>query len=342
MNLIKYAGYYCTMAAILAWGMVQPAFADAADAASAPAATEQIFARINGKPVSMQEFWARYNSIIRQRFYHGAPPERQAEAVRQEVADLLIERKLLIEEAEKRGFQPDEARIERAVANADARYGAAPQWQKQREALLPGLKEQVAQQSLYEQIEKKVRDVPLPTAAEVRAYYDQNPELFTEPEKLHMSMIVLKVDPGAPREDWAKAREEMHQIMARIKDGADFADMARQYSTDKSASNGGDLGYVHGGMLSENLQAKIDKFQIGEMTDPVTILEGVAIYRLDGRQPSKLREFAEVEQRAQDLLQRDRVDQAWKDTVNHLRAAAKIEILAPLASGSTTQDENAK
>lgn len=343
MNLMKRA-ICCLVALLPGWGMAQTAMAEETPAASAavaaateaapvPAPVGQVFATVNGKPILAQEFKVRYNAIIRQRFYHGAPPESQAEALRQEVADLLIERALLIEEAERRGIQPDMAKIEQAVASADKRYAEEPGWQQQRETVLPRLKEQYVRQSLFEQAEKTVRDVPPPDPAEVRAFYDQKPELFTEPEKLYMSIIVLSVDPSSPKEEWVKAREEMQKIVQRIKDGAEFAEMARQYSKDKSASNGGNMGYVHSGMLAEHLQAKIDSFQPGDMTDPVTILEGVGIYRLDERVPSKLMEFAEVEQRARDLLQRERVEQTWKETISRLRAAARIEILLPIGSG---------
>lgn len=346
MNLMKSA-ICCLVAVLPGWGVMQAARAEEAPApaaaatAPAPAPVELVFARVNDKPILAQEFKARYNAIIRQRFYHGAPPESQAEAVRQEVADLLIERELLIGEAGKRGIQPDTAKIEQAVANADKRYAEDPGWQQQREALLPRLKEQHTRQNLFEQIEKAVRDVPLPSSPESRAFYDQKPELFTEPEKLYMSIIVLSVDPSSPKEEWTKAREEMQKIIQRIKEGASFADMARQHSKDKSASNGGNMGYVHSGMLAEHLQAKMDKFQIGEMTEPVSILEGVAIYRLDERVPSKLMEFAEVEQRARDLLHRDRVDQTWKDTISRLRADAKIEILLPISSGDSAKQGEA-
>jgi hypothetical protein len=345
MKLTKHA--LCGALAPVAWAallaLAPPAAAEEASApTAAPAPAEQVFATVNGKPITAQEFKARYNAVIRQRYYHGAPPERQAEAVRQEIADLLIERILLVEEAERRGFQPDMARVEQTAAAADKRYAEEPGWEQRRGELLPKLKEQIAKQSLYEQIEKAVRDVPPPAVAEVRSFYDQKPELFTEPEKLYMSTIVLSVDPSSPKEAWAKAREEMQKIIQRIKDGADFAEMARQYSQDKSAANGGNMGYVHSGMLAEHLQAKMDKFQIGDMTDPTSVLEGVAIYRLDDRVPSKLMEFAEVEQRARDLLQRERVEQAWKDTIARLRAAAKIEILLPLGGGApATQTDSA-
>ncbi|MDH4284307.1 MAG: peptidylprolyl isomerase [Gallionellaceae bacterium] len=334
----------CAMVLVLGWGFMQPALAEEAPSTAVSAeapekpSPEQIFARVNGKPVTQREFDARFYNIIRQRFYHGLPPGDQADAVRKEVSDLLIDFELLVEEAEKRGIKPEEEKIEKVVASAEARFGTNPEWQKQREEMIPKIKAQVARQSLYDQIEKQIKGVPKPTTTEARAFYDKNLDLFTEPVKLNMSIIVQRVDPSAPKEDWTRAREEIQKLIARIKEGADFSELARQYSTDKSASNGGNLGYVHTGMLNDYLQTRIDSFRVGEMTEPTTILEGVGVYRLDERVPSKLREFADVEQRAMDLLERENIEQAWKKTIDSLRAAAKIEILAPIADSSNTNE----
>lgn len=336
----------CAIAMILSWGIAQSVQAEETIAASAPVAAsstppvEQIFARVNGKPISQREFDARFYNIIRQRFYHGMPPGEQADGVRKEVSDLLIDFELLVEEAGKRGIKPDEEKVEKAAAAADARYGSNPEWQKYREEMLPKIKEQVARQSLYDQLEKQIKDVPKPTSGEARAFYDKNPDLFTEPVQLNMSIIVQRVDPSAPKEDWIKAREEIRKLISRIKEGADFAELARQYSTDKSASNGGSLGYVHTGMLNEVLQNEISTFKVGAMTEPTTILEGVAVYRLDERVPSKLREFADVELRATDLLDRERIEQAWKGAIQSLRSAAKIEILASTDDDGSSKKED--
>lgn len=351
MNRAKSLRCY-TVVLMLCWGMAQQtALAeDASSAASAPAAAskhndeEQIFARVNGKPILQRDFDVRLYNLVRQRFYHGMPEGGdQEEVVRKEVSDFLIDFELLVEEARKRGIKPEEEKIEKAAATADARFASNQEWQDVREEVLPKIKEQAARHSLYDQIEQKIKDVPNPAPAEARAFYDKNHDLFTEPVKLSMSLIVQRVDPSAPKEDWLYAREEMKKIIGRAKEGADFAELARQYSQDKSASNGGSLGYVHAGMLNEHLQKEIDSFKPGEMTEPTTILEGIGVYKLDERIPSKLREFADVEQRATDLLQRELVDQAWKGTIDKLRAAAKIEILSgkEIEKAGTSNQETA-
>lgn len=339
-QIVRYFDWRHTLRLLLCAGMashVAPLLAEEAVRASAApnaeivrAAGEQVYALVNGKPVTFQEYRALHAETMRKRFYHGNAPEDQADAVRKEVGDLLIERVLLIEEADRRGIQPDAAAIEKAVAALDARYAKAPEWQKQREQVLSGFKAHVGQQNRLEQLEKQVRDVPPAAEEEVRAYYTKNPGLFTEPESLRMSVILLKVEPSAPKAAWEKAHKKAQAIHERIRGGADFAAEARLHSQDMTASRGGDLGYIHRGMLPEALHEKIDKFPIGVVSEPLVLLEGIALFRLDERVVPKVRDFAEVQPRATELLRREQQERAWRDTISRLRGAASIQILAPL------------
>lgn len=309
----------------------------AASAAAPATHGNHVVAIVNGKSISAQEYETLFAATIRERFYHGKIPEGETEKVRKEALDQLIERVLMEQEAEKRGLKPDQAKLEAAVASYEARYGGSAMWQQQRERLLPDLRAQLSRMDVVEQMEYSLRKVSERTAEEVRAYYDQHPENFTEPEKLHLSTILLRVDPSAPKIIWDKAREEAQGIYKRIKAGADFAELAKLHSNDDSSIRGGDLGYLHRGMLPEALQAQVDSFKQGVVAEPITLLEGIALFRLDGRVPPKLRDFKDVEQRAGELCQRDRETRARGVAIARLRKDAKIEILAPINGSENSQ-----
>ena len=240
---------YSLVLGTLVLGMSMSATAKAEDVAQAPA--ERIFAKVNDRVITLQEFESLYAATIRQRFYQGKVEAGQPEIIRKEVTDIVVERALLLDDADKRGLKPDAAKIEKEVAGYEARYASSPRWKEQREKLLPGLKEQLARQNLLDQMEQLQGAVPALTGDEVRAYYDQHAELFTEPEKLRLSVILLKVDPSAATPEWDKAREEAQAIYQQIVKGKDFAELARTRSGDASAAKGGDLGYVHRGMLPD-------------------------------------------------------------------------------------------
>ena len=307
----------------------------AADAAPAQSPTqapppqhgeETPYATVNGQVITISEYANFFNAALRQKFYHGQVPEGQMAEVREQVTDKMVLRILLTEEAKRRKLVPDEKKIAETIAGYEAQYAASPFWKENRERLLPGLRAQITGQNLVEQLEKSVRAVPDPTDAEVKQFYAAHPELFTEPEKLRLSVILLAVDPSSPKEVWDKARAEAQALYERLRGGADFAEAARIHSSGKEAGEGGDLGYVHRGMLPDTLQEKIDELKVGVVAEPITILEGVAIFYLKDRRVAQLRAFADVTERARGLARREREDAAWSALHASLKAGADIKI----------------
>jgi parvulin-like peptidyl-prolyl isomerase len=290
---------------------------------------KKVYVLVNGTPIYVHQYNLELLNLLKNRYYHGKVPEGKATETRKELTDLMIDRVLLVQDAVQRGFKPDQARIARAVASEKEKNADNPIWQLNSERLVANISEIVGNKDLVEQVNKIVRNVPQPTSADVRAYYDRHLDLFTEPEKLHLSVILLKVDPSSPLEAWADAYTDALEIHHQIKEGADFAELARQRSGDKSAANGGDLGYLHRGMLPAALHGQLDNLHPGEVSEPIKGLQGFEVFRLEGRIPPGEMEFPLVEQRAMELLMREMRDQAVKDNIARLRNSAKIEIITP-------------
>ena len=181
----------------------------------------RVFAVVNGTSISAQEYETTLNTTARNKFYHRQPPEAELVAFKREIADKMINRVLLLAEAKRRGVAPEHDKIRETLAGYEKQYGSSPRWQQERTELLPRVKAQLEQQSVLERLEKEARQVPEPTEGEARAFYKANPNLFTEPEQVRVSVILLKVDPSSPKVAWDKAREEAQAIAKRLKGGAD-------------------------------------------------------------------------------------------------------------------------
>ena len=93
-------------------------------------AAEGALAVINGDPVSYAEFEQFAYAEARQTFYHGAPPEGEHFIeFRSKAADKLIDRKLKVMEARRRGLQPDNEQIDAQLASYEQQYGQEERWQ---------------------------------------------------------------------------------------------------------------------------------------------------------------------------------------------------------------------
>ncbi|HEY0721217.1 MAG TPA: peptidyl-prolyl cis-trans isomerase [Gammaproteobacteria bacterium] len=263
---------------------------------------------------------------MRQRFYHGKIPEGELEKFGNEVLQQMIDRSLLLQEAKRRKLQPDTQAIEAEIAGYDKQYASSERWQKERTQRLPLLRANLEQQSLLKVLEEQVRKVPAPSEKQVRDYYKQNPDKFTTPEKVRVSLILLKVEPSSPATAWQGAMEEGKGLVEKLRKGDDFAALAKLHSGDASAEKGGDLGYIHMGMLAPEAQQAIDQLKPGEISEPVRLLQGVALLRLDDRTAAKLNPFEQVKERAADLQVRDNGDTAWKKVIEQLRKQTTIII----------------
>jgi parvulin-like peptidyl-prolyl isomerase len=313
--------------AVLALALLTSGAAPAA-APPAPAATPAaaVFARIGDSVITQQEFDARYVAAVRAKYYHGKPPDADLAVLRREVGEQMVERALLLREADRRKMRPDDAAVQHKIKAYEQRYAASAQWKQNRATALPPLVAKLEQESVLAQLETSARNGAAPSAAAVSAYYAANPAKFTEPEQMRVAVILLKVDPSAPKEDWIKVDAKAEALAARARKGEDFAALARKYSADPSAAKGGDMGYLHTGMLPDGTQQALAKMAPGATSDSLRLLEGLAVFRLVDRKPAKLLGFDAVKTRAQELAQRDQADQRWNTFLAELKLKTPVRI----------------
>lgn len=295
-------------------------------AAALPARAGDGFATVGDTVVSAADYQRALAVATRKKYYHAKPPEAEYAKFQREVGDEVVNRVLLLAEAKRRGIQPDRAMIDATVAGYDKQYGGSANWKANREKMLAAVVPQLEADSLLDRLGQLVRHVPEPAEAVARAYYDKHKDLFVEPEQVKLSVILLKVDPSSPQAVWSSAKAEAQAIHRRLKAGADFAELAKLHSGDRSAAQGGQMDYTHRGMLPEAVHGVVDALKAKELSEPVQLLEGVAILRLDDRRAAQQRRFEQVKDRAADLWQREEAQARWNRLIAELRRATPVRI----------------
>lgn len=315
-----------TKTLVLALSLVVLAPTGVAFAADPPAVAAKPFATVGETVISNADFKRALTVAMRKKYYHARPPEAEYQQFQREVGDEVVNRVLLLAEARRRGIQPDAEKIATVIAGYDQQYGGSETWKSGRDKMLASVRPQLEAESLLERLGHLVRSVPPPGNDVVRAFYDRNLSLFVEPEQVKLSLILLKVDPSSPQAVWNSAKEEGQRIHKRLKDGADFAELARLHSGDASAAQGGQMDYTHRGMLPQTLAVTVDQLKVKSYSEPVQILQGVAILRLDDRKAARQRPFEAVRQRATELWQREEGESRWKALITDLRRATPVRI----------------
>lgn len=320
------------LAVLISW--VSPGAASLAQDGGAP-----VFANVGDQVVTLADYQAALQQAVRARFYHGTVPQGEMARFQREVGADLVDRLLLLQEAERRQLEPDRDWVRQRMDAYERRYAGNARWQSERDRIVPELSRALETRSRLDRLERRVRDVAPPDETTLRRYYDANPEKFTEPERFRVSVILLRVEASAPSATWEAAKAEAGEILARLRAGEDFAEIARLRSGDGSAPDGGDMGYLHRGMLGDQPQQAVDALAPGEISEPVVLLEGVGIFRLEDRPDRALMAFEEVRERAAGLWMRERGEAAWDALLAQLRADTAITIheehYLPLEAGDS-------
>lgn len=310
------------------------AIAASAPSSAAPSASAPLrapppstpFAVVGDTVIGAADYQRALAVAMRRKYYHAKPPEAELLRFQREVGDEVVNRVLLLAEARRRGIQPDRERIQATVAGYERQYGGSDTWKTSRERMLASVVPQLETESLLDRLEKLVKTVPEPDPAQARAYYDAHRELFVEPEQVKLGVILLRVDPSSNAATWKRAQAEAAGIHQRLRAGADFRELARLHSADRSAARGGELDYTHRGMLPEAVHGIVDKLAPGGLSEPVRLLEGYVLLRLEGRKPAVQRSFEQVRERAGDLWQREQAAARWQALIAQLRAATPVRV----------------
>ena len=285
-----------------------------------------VFAKVGNMSITWMDYESEYASQAGKKFCHGKPSEAIIAEFQREIGDTLITNAMLVQEAKRRKLKPDNAAVNQKLAQFENRFAQDPNWPKARVRVLPIITVRLQNENLRTQLEERVRNVPPPSEKQLRQYYAAHPEKFTSPSQTRVSIILLRVDPAAPDADWQKAIEEGQGLVKRLRAGEDFAAMARDYSGDITAEEGGDMGYLHEGMLPGLPAQTVSKLQPGEISDPVTLMEGVAIFRLTERKPAEINSFKAVRERARELCLAEQSENAWNSLIAKLKKTTPVQV----------------
>jgi peptidyl-prolyl cis-trans isomerase C len=181
----------------------------------------------------------------------------------------------------------------------------------------------VVQKYIEQTITKKLVVAP----AEVSEYYNAHPDEFKHPDLIRTSHILVAVPQGAAPEQQERARQLAQTLLDRAKKGEDFAKLAKENSTDASASQGGDIGLTQVGELAPEYEAAVADLKVGEISGLVRTQYGYHIIKLTDRKKAGMATLDEVRSELTDFLKSQKEDAEVDKLIKVLHSQAKIEIL---------------
>jgi len=186
-----------------------------------------------------------------------------------------------------------------------------------------------------------------PGDEDIREYYEQNERRYLIPEQREASHILIEVADDAETggdgdgdeidgdDADAAALKKAEDLLARIRDGEDFAELAKEHSADPgSAQNGGDLGVIERGVMVPPFEEAVFAMtEEGELRGPVKTRFGYHIIRLSRLAPEQRQELDEVREEIAETLALQLADELFAGQADILRNVVyeQPDSLAPAA-----------
>ncbi|HMD43168.1 MAG TPA: SurA N-terminal domain-containing protein [Candidatus Acidoferrum sp.] len=283
-----------------------------------------VWAVVNGTEIKRDEVEKYYKSQVPAEGQK--PTQEDSLSLKLNVVEQLINNEILLERAKKLNLEASDGEVEDKFTEIKSPF-TEEEFQRQlksRSMTVDDLKRDLRRQlSIQKLLNREVAAKITITDQDVVDFYNANLNQFNVAEpQYRISQIVI-----TPRKDpqirnrknddattEAEAIRKSKMIVDKLNSGADFAQIAMDYSEDpNTAANGGDLGYIPESSLNQsdpNLKKLVLSLKPGQVSQPVVLKDSIRILKLVAREPAGQRGVndPQVQQTIRDTL-RDRKEQ---------------------------------
>jgi peptidyl-prolyl cis-trans isomerase SurA len=259
-----------------------------------------------------------------------APPTND-EQMRREFLNRFIETRLQLQEADREKITVDEAEIDEELLERIKKTGL-----KDIEEFKEALK---GQGISYDSVRKRLRDnlklakvvrrkvtirVSV-TDSEIDRYLEENREKLETGLGYHARHILITPETTTDA-GWEAARIRTQVVRDQLREGADFTELAKKFSADATAKDGGDLGTLKRGELSQEIESRILALKPGEVSEPYRSDLGFHIFRLESKEALEGDGLVRARQQIREILFRQKYEARLDAWLREIRERAVIEV----------------
>jgi len=296
--------------------------------------SKDTIAVVNGLVITQKDFDREMGRVQRQLLNMGKHiNDSQIPDIKKELLENLINRELLYQESQRKGIKIDEATVNEQVMTMKKRFPSEAEFKsalKKANLTEAAIKTQIARGLVIEQlivtyVSKKVTV----SAQEIKAFYENHPNLFEQPEQVRASHILIKIDPQGDEGKRAKAEKKIKEIQKKLQKGEDFATLAKELSECPSKAKGGDLGYFSRGRMVKSFEDVAFALKPNEVSEIVETKFGYHLIKVVGKKPEMTTTFEEVKDKLDKYLKQQKVQKEVSSYVSELKEKAKVERFLP-------------
>lgn len=236
--------------------------------------------------------------------------------IKKQVLDAMINDKIALQQAEKEGVSLSDEEFRDAMNSLEEYHGgkeALDKYISQQGLDRDSFEKSVKEQLIINKFKDKITADVKVTDEEIKKFYDENKTMFELPApEIRASHILVDT------------QEEAEKILAEIKAGADFAELAKKYSKDPATKDiGGDLGYFSKGKMDAEFEKAAFALKTGQVSDVVKTSFGYHIIKVTGERNSL--SFEDAESYIKSHLEDSKREEEFNKNIEEWKKQAKIE-----------------
>lgn len=295
----------------------------------AAAAENKILAVVNDEVVTQTDLDVALSSAIDelQKEYSGAELQAKIEAMRKEYLEQMIDDKLILQEAKKRGTTAEDAEIDERLKEIKSRFPSEEAFYS--EIQKSGVSTELLKKRYRENImmgkivSREVKDKIVVTPTEIESYYKKHAEELRAPDSVHLRTIMLRFGEDNTEDAVRQKAEDVVKLAGK---GRDFGELAKLYSQGGKADDNGDFGFVDKGQMREDFEKVIFALKPGEVSEPVKADVGYYIFKVEEKRESRVRTLSEARTDIENIIFREKAQKRYQEWMAKLKRDAFIQI----------------
>ena len=157
--------------------------------------------------------------------------------------------------------------------------------------------------------------------SEIAEYYEIHRSEFKQDERYKVQHILIKAEDNISLD---LAKVEIQNVYDKLKEGYDFAELAKEYSEGPNKEEGGDMGYIERGQMLEELENSIFVLKIGEFSESIRSHLGYHIFKVEDIRHSGYLSFEEAQEYIKRIIFQKKFKERLDEWLDGLRKKAYI------------------
>ncbi|MGE4344034.1 MAG: peptidyl-prolyl cis-trans isomerase [Geoalkalibacter sp.] len=282
-----------------------------------PDSSSPVLLRIDDRVMRLDEFNRRFAATLP---LDHTLAQNEKDELRRSFLRQVIDQELALAEARRRGIHVDEAEVEAALAEMRRDYpdGNFDRMLSRRNLSLERIREDLTERLMIDKVlEQEVHRKIKVGAEEIADYYATHRDEFVRPLRVRARQILVDNE------------EQGEEIVARLRNGASFVEMAQRFSLSPDGDQGGDLGFFPRGEMPSRFDEVVFDLAPGELSPLVSSEYGYHIFRVEEVRPAQNLSLEQAEEEIRARLRRQKEAAARRAWLLDLGARSELEVNWP-------------